>query len=182
VGERGGDEEAVVAAEAEVLDLHHRRPGEGVVAVENPLRLARGPGGEEQLGERLGGRLAGGDRVAVDRDRVERGGEIVPLDSAVPRQHRRLAVGVGADHQDVLERQLWLGPGAIAFSRQSQHAGRLRQVVAVAEAVGDDQHPRPRPARHLRDLALAEDRHQRAADGADLHRAKRQGDELTPVR
>ena len=58
----------------------------------------------------------------------------------------------------------------------------LGQVVAPAEALGHDEHARLRAAQRVGHLAAPEDRHERAAHGADAQRRDRQHDELAPVR
>ena len=92
---------------------------------------------------------------------------------------RRDRVGVGhvalqwivlADDDHVLE-----------VSQGRLQAARHREVVVAAERVGDDQHPGGALAEHEMELALAEDRHQRLADGADPERREADCDEFEPI-
>jgi hypothetical protein len=62
------------------------------------------------------------------------------------------------------------------------HLGGHGGIVEAAEAVRDDQHLRFRQAEHEAQLALAEDDHQRVADGAELQAGEVQHREFPPVR
>ena len=170
MGERRGDEQDVVAPEPQVLDLHRRRAGERVEAVQDALGLAGRPRREQQLGDRVGLRRAGGDRLGVGLLLLGRRREVVPLHAGARQQ---VDVLTGAGHEHVLDGE--------AFLVGQQRLG-LGQVVAPAEALGHDEHARLRAAQRVGHLAAPEDRHERAAHGADAQRRDRQHDELAPVR
>ena len=168
-----------------MLDLHHRRPGQRVVAVQHAFRLAGRAGGEEELGERRRRRLARRDRLAVGLLAGERGGEVVPAGAVGLRQRRarrrrrrrgRARRAAGRRRRD----RAPSSPAPPARRRRRQHRRRLRRVLAAAELVGDDQHRAPRAAQGEADLALAEDRHQGAADRADLHAGQGQDRRTRP--
>ena len=78
---------------------------------------------------------------------------------------------VAVQHDHVLERrQLRPQPGG--------HRG----VVAAPERAGHEQHAGAALAEHERQLALAEDRHQRLAHGAEAQRGQRDRHEINLVR
>ena len=73
MGERRGDVDDVVAAEAEVVDVVIGGARQRVVAVQRALGLARGARGEQQLGDLRPGRgLASGDRAVAGEARRRR--------------------------------------------------------------------------------------------------------------
>src|SRR5580700_1803299 len=64
----------------------------------------------------------------------------------------------------------------------AQYRGNFTRRVTAARLVWHDEHARSRTPKAERDLAFAEDRHERAADGTDAQRCERDGDELDAVR
>ena len=171
VGERRGDEQDVVAPEPQVLDLHRRRAGERVEAVQDALGLAGRPRREQQLGDRVGLRRAGGDRLGVGLLLLGRRREVVPLHAGARQQ---LDVLAGAGHEHVLDgRGLPRRPAASGSRTGGRARGSARATTntrAFERRSAWDTSRRP------------EDRHERAAHGADAQRRDRQHDELAPVR
>ena len=151
MGERGGDEDRVVAAEAEVLDLHHRRPGQRVVAVQDAFRLAGRAGGEEELGRAPSAPVCG--RRSRRRRAPARRARRRSRASARRRSSGRAGAPSAPTTSTCSTGSGLLGPRGrtVAVARPSprrarQHRRDLLGVLPSAELVGDDQHPGLRAA------------------------------------
>ena len=176
VGQGRGHVDHVVGAQPKVLDVVIGGAVQHVVAVQSALRLTRGARREQQLGDLIAGQggEAGGPSaveqlaVPVGRLGVPVGQLAVPVEQlAVPVE--QLAVPVG-QHDDVLE----------SWQRRAQTFGH-RTMVATPVFPRHEQHAGAALAQHERELALAEDRHQRLAHRAGPQRAQRDRDELEAV-
>jgi hypothetical protein len=87
--------------------------------------------------------------------------------------------GVGENRVPVEEALVALGQHDEVLD--GRKAGRHLRVVTTAERAGHEQDPGTTLAQHERQLALAEDRHQRLAHRAGPQRAQRDRHELEPV-
>ena len=179
--ERRRNEDPVFGAESEMLDFHRSGAHQDVVAMEHALRLARRARSKEQLRDSVWLGASRVERRCVDADGLERLFQANPV-------HRTVRV-VGGGHRmcapparrydDVFEtqRQIAAEDRGLAQQRRDFAGG-----ISAACFVGYDENARARAAQAERELALAENRHQRAADRADAQRGKRDDDELDAVR
>ena len=148
--------------EAERQGLRER-PGsreDRVGGVHDPLRFARGAGGELQFGEVVGSDWLGaqplGWRLVLPAAMQE-----VRLEGLDPPTG-----GVDADREPS-------GAGREVGENPVEHRG----VVVAPKGAGDDDHRRLGPADDEAELAFTEDRHQRVDDGADATAGQGEGGE-----
>jgi hypothetical protein len=162
VRERRCHEAHIRAGKADALRICPHAGQQRVGGLHHALGLTRGARGVEQLDHVVRVRPAAGELG---------GGVEIVLPAPLDQRALEAVVALPAHHQHAFERRQ-------RAAQVGQHGG----VVVATEAARHHHEARLGEVEHEAEFALAKDRHQRVADGADAKARQVQRDELPPVR